>query len=128
MHGSWVPTYWQRVDLINIKMEPKSYFNKTTFPIIILNNVLFYFFWGRGCTWDSYYKLSLERMGDIYQLLILSLVIGKASSRIASVTEFILHVTHYIPLLATVLKIIHLWYKTRPYSNCLISIHLMDNL
>lgn len=67
-------------------------------------------------------------MGDIYQVLTLSLVIGKASSRIASVTEFVLHVTRYIPLLATVLKIIHLWYKTRPYSNCLRSIHLMDNL
>lgn len=90
MHGFWVPTPWQKVDLINTKMEPKSYFNKTTFPFIILNNVFIYFFWGIGCTWDSYYKLSLERMGDIYQVLILSLVIGKASSRIASVTEFII--------------------------------------
>lgn len=67
-------------------------------------------------------------MGDIYQALILRLVIVKASSCIVSVMELIVHFTHYIAFLASVLKIIHLWYKTRAYSNYLISTHSMGNL
>lgn len=78
--------------------------------------------------WDFSCKRCLERMGDIYQALILRLVIVKASSCIVSVMELIVHFTHYIAFLASVLKIIHLWYKTRAYSNYLISTHSMGNL
>ena len=70
-------------------MKPKSYFHKTTFPDIILMNVFF----EREQYTNEILTVSscLERMTDIYQLLILRLVIGKASSFIASVMGFIVH-------------------------------------
>lgn len=60
---------------------------------------------------------------------ILNLLIGKACSVIASIMGFIVHFTHYIAFLASAIKIICLWYKTKEFTVIyLISTHSMNNL
>lgn len=106
-------------------MESRRYFNKRIFPIIILNNTSFE---GEQCTMRFSLWTVFRKDGWHLPSLILSLATGRASSCIASVMDLVVYFTCYIAFLASVLKIIHLWYKTEVSSNYLISTHSMGNL
>lgn len=65
--------------------------------------------------WDPYSKLCLGRIADIYQVLILSHVIGESPLDVASLVEFTMHFIYYIVSLPSVLKIIYI-YDIKPKS------------